>query len=288
MCRKDDWRDGIKASDLPSLARLVALVMADYWMPDSPLIRCDDETLMSQTGMKRSAVYAARATLRDRGWLVQVERARQHRSPRWRATLPAQGSTTRTSGCEEGPQGSMTRTSGTQESPQGSTTWTSGAPRGPRGGPDTVGGLKPPPPEPHQDPELVVVERLPGEPPQTDLVADLIATVVNHTPAARGAFALRSVCTQLASAGWTAPALTATLAECNWPGAGPGAVVQALRGFSTPPAPKVTMPREKCTDPKCRAGWLPSAPGDPARPCLLCRPHLVRQPDQDTTVGVVL
>ena len=43
-----------------------------------------------------------------------------------------------------------------------------------------------------------------------------------------------------------------------------------------------------CSDPLCIGGWLPSAPGDPARPCLLCRPHLVRQPDQDTTVGVVL
>lgn len=43
-----------------------------------------------------------------------------------------------------------------------------------------------------------------------------------------------------------------------------------------------------CSDPLCIGGWLPSAPDKPARPCLLCRPHLVRQPTQDSAVGVVL
>ena len=43
-----------------------------------------------------------------------------------------------------------------------------------------------------------------------------------------------------------------------------------------------------CSDPLCIGGWLPSAPGDPARPCLLCRPHLVRQPVQDSAAGAVL
>jgi biotin operon repressor len=88
-----DWRDGIKRSTLPTNARFVALLMADYWPKDDGTnLWCSVETIMSQAGMSRSTVYRSLAALQDAGWLVQTEAARGNRSPRYAPILPVEGS----------------------------------------------------------------------------------------------------------------------------------------------------------------------------------------------------
>jgi hypothetical protein len=89
---RPEWRDGIKASDLPPTTRLVALLMADYWPKDGGHLWCAVSTLMEQSGLSRATVYRALAELQAWGWLVQVEGHAQHRSPRYLPRLGVQRS----------------------------------------------------------------------------------------------------------------------------------------------------------------------------------------------------
>lgn len=290
MNRRDAWRKAIKASQLKPLVRFVALVMADYWDDGEVVMWCEEATLLTETGVSRGFLYKALDVLRGEGWLVQVERARQHRSPRYMPVIPSQGSTAWTSGSvdnpsqgstpwtpdgdegsqgstwwtpgkESGSQGSTAWTSDNAQNTQGSMPWTSEGPRGPRGGPDFGGGDYSPPPVPHQDatqdPHLVVVV--------SDVIGDLMEAVVAAAPPARTATALRDECTRLAELHWTPTALQAVLGSPDrWRGSQPGGVIKALRNLTRPPAPPTppgrATPRIEC----------PNHPGQHGGHCPLC------------------
>jgi len=106
-----------------------------------------------------------------------------------------------------------------------------------------------------------------------DLPATLAAIVVDHAPAARSAVALMDVCQGLAEDGWTAQTFRKAIAPCHWHGAGPGAVIKALRGFAPPTPEKPT--KAPCPDPACTGGWLGYNDAGRLIPCPHCKPHRV-------------
>jgi len=86
--RRDGWRDGIWESDLPPVARLVALAYADHSGPLGSAVWVTHRRLMARTGLAKNSVTAARRVLCERGWLVVVEAARGSRAARYMLVVP--------------------------------------------------------------------------------------------------------------------------------------------------------------------------------------------------------
>lgn len=100
----------------------------------------------------------------------------------------------------------------------------------------------------------------------------LTAVVLDVAPCASGAVALPATCRALAADRWTPDALRAALAATSWTGAGPGAVITALRQLGPPPRAR---PRASpCT--ACRGtGLIEDATGAPSKcPCTATRRRL--------------
>lgn len=87
-----------KPNALRPVEKLVALTYARYAGAKDPRTgeQADDDvswvdsvTLSDQTGIRsRDTMHRALRALEDAGWLTQIEAARQHRSPRYRLTIP--------------------------------------------------------------------------------------------------------------------------------------------------------------------------------------------------------
>lgn len=148
----------------------------------------------------------------------------------------------------------------------------------------TNAGVTPAPtptPPPTPNPSLLTTTYpSPGEDPPAstvvvaidpDLPAALAEIVIEHHPAARSATALLDVCHVLAGNGWDPTTFRKAIAPCQWHGAGPGAIVKALRGFGPPTPERPT--RAPCADPQCVDGWLGENADGHLIPCLRCKAH---------------
>ena len=69
--------------------RLIALAYADHAGGGLGRVFVTVERLIARTGLSRSTVLRCVARLRQTGWLVLVEPARQHRAPRYALRVPA-------------------------------------------------------------------------------------------------------------------------------------------------------------------------------------------------------
>lgn len=88
---RDDWLDALWDCEDPALKpaeRTMAYTYARY-AGKTDLTWCPDEEMRRRTGISsRDTLNKTRKTLISRGWLVEVERPRQHRSGRYRMTIP--------------------------------------------------------------------------------------------------------------------------------------------------------------------------------------------------------
>ena len=86
---REEYLDAVfRCPDLKPNERLVAQVFAFYAM-DGTVAYAAPETIRQHTGIRsRDAMWRAIKGLVDAGWLVQVEKARQHYSPRYRIRIP--------------------------------------------------------------------------------------------------------------------------------------------------------------------------------------------------------
>jgi biotin operon repressor len=87
-----EWRDSIDRSGLTPKARAVAKLIADFWKDESTELWTPIDVLTDRTGLSRATVYRAMEELQTYGYLVQVEKYRQHRSPRYLPLLAKAGS----------------------------------------------------------------------------------------------------------------------------------------------------------------------------------------------------
>lgn len=84
------WTDAVWASDaLRPLEKLVALVYAKHAGAGIERVWVTFDTLVAHTNQSRSAASRALHGLRDKGWLIEVEKARQHRAARYRLNVPS-------------------------------------------------------------------------------------------------------------------------------------------------------------------------------------------------------
>lgn len=262
--RKWAWRDAVKASDLHPHARLIALVIADYWRTedDRPSLWVDYARVGQETGLSRRSVYKFMDTLREQGWLTMTAKAVQHSSPRYMPTFPKvatvatnPGDATPLRGARGAPLNdpevrvahSEVRVAHPIHKERKNHHHQPSAARAPDG----------------TGPDLVVVEEL-DQALRKGLPAPLAAKVTSTA-------ALRASLNRLAGLGWTAGGLADAAAGRDWTGARPGAVQSWLRDLDTPPRVVQVRVPGWCGD--CRSGWLgEDEEGRPA-PCLVCRPH---------------
>lgn len=113
---------------LKPVQKLVALAYADH-ARDGDTAWLSYERLAERTGLARSTAAAALRQLVDAGWLVCVERGRQHRASRYRLELPQQ-SESRT------PEQSDSRTPDSASSPAPDTSSPAADTSSPAAGPD--------------------------------------------------------------------------------------------------------------------------------------------------------
>ena len=87
---RDDYRDALwKPNALRPNEVLVGLAYAEFAGQDD-VSWVAWTTLSDMTGIRsKTTINAAVKGLVDAGWMTQVEPARQHRSPRYRLTIPA-------------------------------------------------------------------------------------------------------------------------------------------------------------------------------------------------------
>lgn len=84
------WRDAIKEDlRLTEHEAWVGILIADYWKTGSkdPLWVAM-EIIQRQSRLSRTMVYRAIGGLVQKGYLLQVQKARPNLSPRWMATIP--------------------------------------------------------------------------------------------------------------------------------------------------------------------------------------------------------
>lgn len=81
------WRDHVwEAAGLTPTERLVALAFEKYASSDRVWVTQPELTRI--TGLKRTAALNAVRALQRLGWLELVEKAQQHRAPRYQLSLP--------------------------------------------------------------------------------------------------------------------------------------------------------------------------------------------------------
>lgn len=94
--RRAQWRDAVWESDLEPMQKLVALAFEKYAGTGIDEVWVSWPELMRLTGLSRDTVNRALKVLGPAGWLVVIERARQHRSARYALRIPLQQSNSRT------------------------------------------------------------------------------------------------------------------------------------------------------------------------------------------------
>jgi biotin operon repressor len=88
MGARNDWRDAVWESELPSLAKLLALAYADHAEPDGARVWVSWERLAERTGMGNGSVGRQVKVLRDGGWLTVVDPGKGRRPTRYRLSQP--------------------------------------------------------------------------------------------------------------------------------------------------------------------------------------------------------
>lgn len=85
---RDVWMDAIwDCEEMPPAQRAMAYAYARY-AGSGDVTWCSEEELKKRTGIpSRSGIWSARKGLIDSGWLVETEKARQHRSARYRMVV---------------------------------------------------------------------------------------------------------------------------------------------------------------------------------------------------------
>lgn len=89
VARREDWIDAVYASDLKPLERFVAVIYEKFAGNGTDGVWVAFQTLLDHTGLSRDAANRAIRGLREKGWLYQTERGRQHRAARVRLILPS-------------------------------------------------------------------------------------------------------------------------------------------------------------------------------------------------------
>lgn len=85
---RNRWMDAVYESDLRPLERLVCAVYADHARDGQREAWVTLDRLCQRTGLSRDAANRARQGVREAGWLVVSERARQHRAAVEELTIP--------------------------------------------------------------------------------------------------------------------------------------------------------------------------------------------------------
>ncbi|MGC5584141.1 helix-turn-helix domain-containing protein [Ornithinimicrobium sp. W1665] len=84
---RHNWMNAVYSSDLKPLERFVASIFADH-ARDQRLVWVTMCRLMERTGLSRDAANRALKGLRDSGWLVVVEKGRQHKPTTYAMVIP--------------------------------------------------------------------------------------------------------------------------------------------------------------------------------------------------------
>lgn len=88
---RDNWLQAMWDSedeDLKPAERQVAYVYARF-AGDGEITWATDEELKKRTGIRsRDTISKTKGTLVKKGWLIEVEAARQHRSARYKMEIP--------------------------------------------------------------------------------------------------------------------------------------------------------------------------------------------------------
>ncbi|WP_083427372.1 helix-turn-helix domain-containing protein [Geodermatophilus obscurus] len=241
---RDAWTDAVwNSTTLKPLERLVALVYAKY-AGDSDIAWVTFPVLMQRTGLSRDAASRALRGLESKGWLVLVERARQHHSARYRLQIPtvpdeekaaskkSQPSALQTAEAE---QASASRTAGTSESSVSRTAErTASRPLDALSRPSLDTSSPADGPETSERTQNTTTDAPSG------LAVDrgLLDVIRANLPAALAAQVSRPrlhvASTRLAVLGWTSDSLGPLVAHHGWDRAGAGAVIAWLDGLQHP------------------------------------------------------
>lgn len=89
---RQTWMEAVYSSDLKPLERLVAVVYADH-ARDKRQVWVTLPRLMERTGLSRDAANRALRGLRDKGWLLVMQEAKQHRATIYGLVIPESSST---------------------------------------------------------------------------------------------------------------------------------------------------------------------------------------------------
>lgn len=89
---RQTWIEAVYGSDLKPLERLVAVVYADH-ARDRRQVWVTLPRLMERTGLSRDAANRALRGLRDKGWLLVIQEAKQHRATVYGLVIPESSST---------------------------------------------------------------------------------------------------------------------------------------------------------------------------------------------------
>jgi len=256
--RRTQWRDGVKGSALTSKARHAARVLSDWWKTDQLVIWVEMAVLAEEMGVsKRTAQYAVRE-LEDAGWLVVVEKARQHRCPRYAPTIPRGADSALLDDSRGADPAPLTVDNPVDNPPRGADSALRGAESAPDTKdtkPTTTTSTNPVSVTAADDLAMVVVEALPQH----------LATGITRS-------VLRRKCIRLTGIGWTPDLLRPVLAARSWNGIHPGGVITWIDELERPVGEAPKAKTAECE--KCIGGWLPDASGYPsARRCRTCRPN---------------
>lgn len=283
---RDAWRDAIWQSDLPALARLVALAYADHVRlradpPDVPdlgarQVWITHARLVERTGMATNTATKARAVLIERGWLTETVPAKGRRAARYALTTPRSVAPLATQspvdkGVSVAPLATqappLSRNPGPVRSQDHDVESQSEAACVAPLATDHQNSVGPPPPRAREDDTedaagaaaLMVVVALPRE-LQERADPGLI----------------RSACAQPIARGWTAEQLGDAARQRNWGGVvHGGAVTNWLRGLGEPKSRTAPAPRPpwcgECDEVNRQLGT--GDRGDPVRRCPQCNPR---------------
>lgn len=257
MISRKDWRDAIRASGLPASRRQVLDAMADFWPAATtrPVLWASQAEISARTGLSPATVKRAWRDGEDAGFLVLVERHRQHRAPRYAPTIPPTqtGHPDRSEPVDNDVQtGHPDRSESAVEDPRPVTVHSQTGLGDRR--------IQKNPEHHHQAPS------------STSLTAAALAmVVVEAIPQTLAGTVRRRVLADAlgcaADAGWTPELLRAAAHRHDWSHAGAGAVVEWARDIAAtpPPAPDAPRVRQLCdvhdvhhtgVCPVCRADQL--------------------------------
>ncbi len=242
------WRDAVWSSTLSATDKLVAFAYGAHAGKGLRGVWVAPELLRSMTSLGKTAINGSLRRLEAAGWLVVVERARQHRSTRYALTVPATPS-----GAPGEPLTDSQQTARrTAETSSGSPRGSSGSPRGSsssRGAPE-------PPSYPLTNPQPPTVPDIEDDLARVraEKVGGLVDELRSHKHGAGlTAAALEAHAVELREAGWTPADLTTALAAQDFTGArSPAAVFRfRLKELATSGPPRATIATAAPDEPRC-------------------------------------